>query len=326
VSAPDLHPEELLDKAAAGTLAESERAFFDAHLAQCAVCRFELQARRDFSNFESPGLNVDNLVAQALSGAPVAAPSPSRATARKLARFAVAALVLFVSMASFAAVARATGVWVRIVTALSNPSPVPEAPRPTQREQPREREVIPDEVPEPKEEAAPQSPRPAPPSPAKDVPALFDRAQDRLRQAQGERQAQPSQPPPPAADVPDAGALFARANQARVQGDRPEAVKLYGELLEQFPHTDEAGVVQATLGRLLLDSGDPQRALAQLDAYLQSDDFTLREEVLANRATALSRLNRPRDEVAAWNALLESYPDSIHAARARSRLAELDPR
>lgn len=314
MSAPDLHPEELLDKAAAGTLAEAERAFFDAHLAQCSVCRFELQARKDFQSFESPGLNVDNLVAQALSGAPVVVPS-SGAGVRKFSRFAVVALVLFVSMASFAAVATVTGVWVRIVTVLTAPSPVPEAPRPIQREQPREREVIPEAVPAPEVEVIPPA---LPP----ELPALRPAPSERPRPAQV--QVAPNKPPPPA-DVPDAGSLFARANQARVQGDRPGAVKLYGELLEQFPHADEAQVVQATLGRLLLDSGEPQRALAQLDAYLHSGDFTLREEVLANRATALSRLNRPRDEAAAWNALLDSYPDSIHAARARSRLAELDP-
>ena len=104
------------------------------------------------------------------------------------------------------------------------------------------------------------------------------------------------------------------------------AVKLYGELTRLFPSTDESKLAQATVGRLLLDSGDPQGALVQLDGYLQSGDATLREEVLAARATALSRLNRPRDEAAAWHALLDSYPTSVHAGRAHQRLADLEPR
>lgn len=323
MSAPDLHPEELLDKAAAGTLAGAERAFFDAHLEECAVCRFELSARKDFQDFESPGLNVDNLVAQALSGLPAASPAPKSAAAvRGLSRAAVAAVVLFVSMASFAAVATATGVLPRLLEAIWAPEPVAPAPSPAPRAAPP---PAPEPAPPPAEEApaaaaepqlAPQpTPPPAPSAPVAPAPA---RAQPRAEA--------PALAPPPAAEVPDAGGLFAQATEARVRGDRGGAVKLYGALLEQFPGADEAKMAQATLGRLLLDSGDPQAALLQLDAYLQSGDATLREEVLAARATALSRLNRPRDEAQAWHTLLESYPDSVHGARARARLFDLEAR
>lgn len=46
----DLHPEDLLDKEARGTLSSSEEACLRAHLARCATCRFEREARADFGS------------------------------------------------------------------------------------------------------------------------------------------------------------------------------------------------------------------------------------------------------------------------------------
>lgn len=46
----DLHPDELIDRAARGTLSTDERARLDAHLAGCVACRFEIKARDDFSD------------------------------------------------------------------------------------------------------------------------------------------------------------------------------------------------------------------------------------------------------------------------------------
>jgi len=43
-----LHPEDLLDKVARGTLTEDERERLDAHLAQCSACRMEQLLRADF--------------------------------------------------------------------------------------------------------------------------------------------------------------------------------------------------------------------------------------------------------------------------------------
>jgi hypothetical protein len=331
MSAPDLHPEELLDKAAAGTLTESERVFFDAHLSQCTVCRFELQARRDFQASEAPGLEVDNLVARALSGLPAQKPVLERRGAG-WARFAVSAVVLFTTMASFAAV---TGVLPKIIQALAGTPEVvpPPAPNPV-RPEPVEGRANP---PTTETQAIPEAP---PPEQAAEVapppPVAVPRSQPRASNSApldpstgsglGVNGTSKSPPEPVAADAPDAGALFAMANQARISGDRPGAVKIYGELTRLFPSAEESRLAQATVGRLLLDSGDPQGALVQLDAYLQSGDATLREEVLAARATALSRLNRPRDEAAAWRALLESYPSSVHSGRAHQRLTDLESR
>ena len=44
----DLHPEDLIDKLAAGELTPAERERLNAHISQCRVCRFEIDARGEF--------------------------------------------------------------------------------------------------------------------------------------------------------------------------------------------------------------------------------------------------------------------------------------
>jgi TolA-binding protein len=124
----------------------------------------------------------------------------------------------------------------------------------------------------------------------------------------------------------DAAGLFTQASRARARGDHAEAIRGYRDLIGRYPTAPESRLARATLGRMLLDDGDPAGALAELDAYLREGDSTLREEAMASRAVALGRLGRPADEAAAWSALLDRYPESIHGARARSRLVELGTR
>lgn len=130
----------------------------------------------------------------------------------------------------------------------------------------------------------------------------------------------PINPPRGEASVAE---LFAAANQARLAGDGPLAMARYREVLASWPSTLEAQQTHATLGRMLLDRGNPSSALEQLEAYLASGDGALREEVLSARALALMRLGRVDDEARAWQTLLDQYPGSIHAARGRTRLEAL---
>ena len=52
----------------------------------------------------------------------------------------------------------------------------------------------------------------------------------------------------------------------------------------------------------------------------------LDEESMVGRALALHKLGKRDQERAAWAALLSQHPNSIHAARARQRLSELQRR
>ena len=76
------------------------------------------------------------------------------------------------------------------------------------------------------------------------------------------------------------------------------------------------------LGRMRLEDGDAANALPSFDAYV-SRGGALAAEAMLGRALALEQLGRADEERSAWSALIDAYPDSVHARRARMRLAEL---
>jgi hypothetical protein len=316
MTAPDLHPEELLDKAARGTLSDEERAGLERHLAACAVCRFERTVRADFAAAPMPSLDVESLVTRALSGAATAPPAPLRRRAR--GGVLLAAAVALVGVSSFAAVF--TGALPRLVEAIigkPEPRPAP-APRlaPSAPQTLAPAAVVPS-APEPVEAlpAPVVAAAPSPPaSPARAVPVPMA----------GRVRVEPAPVlPPPVPAAPTAGELFARANEARIRGETLSARGAYADLLALYPTSPEAWVTRATYGRMLLDSGDAGAADEQLSSYLSGPDGTLREEALAAHAIALQRLGRTAEEADAWRLLLRDYPESLHAARAHARLREM---
>jgi TolA-binding protein len=127
------------------------------------------------------------------------------------------------------------------------------------------------------------------------------------------------EPPAP----PSAGALLAAANQARREHRYRAAVRTYRRLQALHPRSREATLSHVSLGRLLLDGlGDARGALAQFDRYLSRRRHrVLDEEARVGRALALMRLGRRDAERRAWRELLEHHPDTLHAHRARARLA-----
>ena len=114
----------------------------------------------------------------------------------------------------------------------------------------------------------------------------------------------------------------ARGWRARA-GDRPEARRLYEALVRRFPASGKAAVARVSLGTLLLEESDPasaRAALAAFDGYLAiTRGGPLREEALVGRARAFARLGDTEGERAAWRALLQEFPGSVHAPLARRR-------
>jgi TolA-binding protein len=319
---PDLHPEELFDKAALGELTAAETAALDAHLAQCAVCRFEHQVAADFAAMPMPSLNIDQLVSNALLAK--SSQSLRRRPARRSGALLAAAVAL-VAMGSFAAVGQWTGALPRLISAMIAPAAAPSLVpvRHSSSNAARGDEAL----------GSPQvSPPPvfeAPP-PAEPMAHPLVRAAPRARTtassppnpvSQAPAQAEPTPALPVAA--PSAADLFAAANRARLSGDRPFAMAKYQQVLRTYPTSAEATLTQATLGKLLLDQGNPAAAVDHLDEYLRTGDQALREDVLGAQAQAFMRLGRVRDERLAWAELLSRYPASVHAARAKARLAAL---
>ena len=318
----DLHPEELFDKVNKGLASSDERARVEAHLASCATCRFERQVRLDFDNEptatlsprgrlgrgeDSSAVDLDQLVANALSGAQAQAEAPLR----RISPVLIAAAVALLGFGSFAAVAQFTGVlpkWLGTETEKDRVTqegpPLTPTLSPLRRE--REEGVPPAPEPEvvapvpvPLPPARPVVKRPAPPAPASELPA--------------------------APAEPDAIAILARATQARVSGETAAAIRDFNLIIERFPGTPEAALSHAALGRLLLDRGDAAGALASFDAYLASKHQLLREDVQGSRAIALQSLGRFDEERAAWEAVLHDYPSGVFAPRARTRLDSLTP-
>ena len=112
MTAPQIHPEDLLDRARQGLLATDQRRLLEKHLSHCSACRFELSlapalyAELDFA----PGDDV--LIARA-SDCAVPWPGYPRPldTGRRFWRTAVL-LVAVMGAAGAAAAAIVNGSWV----------------------------------------------------------------------------------------------------------------------------------------------------------------------------------------------------------------------
>ncbi|MBI5486194.1 MAG: tetratricopeptide repeat protein [Deltaproteobacteria bacterium] len=334
MSRVDLHPEELLHAARNGrTPTAADQARLEEHVAQCDACSFEQAVARDFgAALEREDTGARAAAARAIAGALTdprvkaiaAAGTIGRPAARPLSRgLLVAAIVLGTGIAT------ASGVWFAVsltranapddrrppaadasgtATTVDAPACEPVAP-PVLAPRP----PAPSAVPESPPEAVPEPPPPvasnAPPSPVS--PHV-------LRPP-----APHAPPPPPAGDT--APTIFSRANTARRVGEFGAAVRAYEELRRRYPGSREEVLSRATFGTLLLEVlGQPQRALGLFDSYLaDAPGGTLAEEALVGRAEALGRLGRTAEEQAAWDVLLDRFPDSSRADRARRRLEEL---
>lgn len=309
-----LHPEELFDKAQQGLASPEELARLDAHLAQCVTCRFERQARADFDAVAVGGVNVDDLVARALSGASVVAEPPRR---RRVSGLLIAAAVALMGFGSFAAIGQLTGVLPKLIEQLSSKSREPAPPAPPRAVPPVEVAPPPQVTPEPELVPEPETPK---------TVVIVERTQHpRPHLPVKEPVVEPTPVEPAAAPEPDALQFFTLATRERVRGETSEAIRDFRVVVARFPGTREAALSHAALGRLLLDRGEAASALEAFDSYLATGDQVLREDVQGSRALALQALGREAAERSAWEAVLREYPAGVFAPRARTRLEALSP-
>jgi len=282
----DLHPEELIDRAAQGRLDPGEQATLDRHLAGCSVCAAQVSLAPRFARELAPQARdaaSDDLAIEAAMARMRQSPLARRGVPGWFRWAAAAALLVCGVTAGAAVIKQRLASRAPIVQPLPAPPAVP----------PRIRTVAPAP-----EEAPPQPEIP----PAKAPPPAH-------------------RPAPPVT----AAELFERAEQQRREGRAAGAIATYRRLQSTFPETAEAGLSYALAGQLLLKQGRPGDALAQFDRSLKSDG-AVGEEALAGRATALEQLHRTADAIAAWKQFLARYPGSVYAERARARLGELNER
>jgi len=117
--------------------------------------------------------------------------------------------------------------------------------------------------------------------------------------------------------------LFERGNQARAH-DWLEAETLYTLLLDSYPASREAAVAELTLGKRALAVGRAEDALRWFRRHQQRAGNTLRAEAAWGECQALEQLQRRSELVAAWQQLIERYPETSYAAVARRRLEALE--
>jgi TolA-binding protein len=329
MTAPELHADDLLDKEARGDLSPAEKSRLDRHVEACSVCRFERQVRDDFRlEFETLGQAARKEASQR-SASPSEYRPASGARLPKGRMSSRARLVLLAAAATLVA-GVATAEWETIKRTVFSSYVVDQGQGRTETALPAKDLGVRSGAassPPAEEQAAIEQPSaveaPIPdtaqPSTVRKVPAIPTASQAIVPTLEPA-----SQSSVPAPLMPDT--LFAAANDERQRGAYAEAIRLYRDLSQQFPQSAEAAASHAIVGRLLLDRGDPSGALVQFDEYLHSGMTTLGEEARVGRALALQRLGRSAEEADAWTTLLSVYPQSVHASRARSRLAALGNR
>jgi TolA-binding protein len=162
--------------------------------------------------------------------------------------------------------------------------------------------------------AAPLAPLPVSPSTTESVPTPASADSSRPMPTpinQGRK--------PAAVEPQTSSELFARANEARRNGDVEQAISLYERLAQAYPHSVEAEDAKILRGNLLLSQRSPRAALRQFEDY-RSGALSL--EALWGRAQALRKLESP-DERAVLLELIRDYPASPYAEAAQKRLREL---
>jgi len=294
----DLHPEDLLIRAARGVATLADMTQLERHLAECAVCRVErallIQAGLD----AAPLRDEKRLAARLGRDVTARLASPMARRARRRSALVAASLVAVCVVGVAAAGTLAIGRRAPAADLTRSARPRVEAPAVP---------VVPS--------LAPQTSNSSAESAAASEPPTREIERDPARPGGAAAAGLPS----------SASELFSRANQARRDGKVTEAVRLYRALQDRHAGSGEELVSRVSLGRLLLDRlGDSRGALVQFNSYLASPGGgALREEAMVGRALALGRLGRAEEERAAWQALLGAWPKSMHRTRAQARLAEL---
>jgi hypothetical protein len=317
VSRVDLHPEELLDRARSGTASQEELSRARVHMANCAACRIEQTLLVEIERSTAPQPNDHHVDARLRAFVARAVEERTRAgarlgkrrVARKWATFAFAATLLLTTIGAAGVLLR--GYRQAPAERASDAAIAATVPRPR---------LVPQDLAEPNSQA----------EEAKDPhEKTVDKTND---EAPGTRA--PQRTPRAAVKAERAKAfdgsaaeLFARANLLRRRDEVSEAALVYRDLQRSFPGSAEELLSRVVLGRLLLDRlGDATAALAQFDSYLAAaSQGSLREEALVGRAVALARLGRVTEERNAWNTLLDAFPRSTSASRARARIAAIAP-
>ncbi|MFO0577493.1 MAG: tetratricopeptide repeat protein [Polyangia bacterium] len=181
-------------------------------------------------------------------------------------------------------------------------------------------------APEPRSAPPATAPSPAAPSVAAPEPAAAPPAAAASLEtapAADERAAATRRRPSPPREAAD---LLHQANERRRQQRFPEALRLYQQLLDAHPRSDEAYVARVAAGSLLLDRlHSPQAALKQFKRALRDRPTgPLSEEARLGLCEVQRALKDVPAEKVALREFLARHGDSPARSRIEARLARLE--
>jgi TolA-binding protein len=310
----DLHPEDLIERAETGELSPSERERLALHLEHCPACRLERRTRDDFRRVaDRADPDVHALVASVLRPDRARPRPQGRARLTRLRYALVAAALLGTGLAAAAATLPGIRALWAPPASPETPSSSPATPAASRRDKAGVTDVTAPAAAIPSEASA----HVAAPMPPRATEATAEGPVARLT-----RHASFPTGAVSAASA-DAASLFSKANAARRRGDHEGAATTYRQLLDRYAGSPEAHESRMVVGRMLLDDGDASGALRSFEAYRSGGGGALDEEAVLGEALSLEKLGRVEEERRVWTALVAAYPDSVHADRARARLAEL---
>jgi len=302
-------PQALLGVRRTGQLSSEEAALLEDHLQSCTTCALWESLHDDFAKGGRPQAADEQLIANAVEGAFSARTGRAPRTRRSWTLAAAAGLALAITGGLASA-----GIWIYRATHNTPTAPTAAPDRPTTRKiqsQPRAPEAATPEA-TPAKIAVPVAEQ------LTVAPAARASARERaVHRRVGAAEAQPAETPL------DLATLFASANEARRAGQAERAGELYVELQRRFPESRESLLSLVSYGRILLDRGQPEQALAQFERHIKAaSGGVLVADALYGKARALTALHREADARRCWNELLSRFPDSIYADTARAQLGQ----
>ncbi|MEM9188738.1 MAG: tetratricopeptide repeat protein [Myxococcota bacterium] len=317
----DFHLEALRDRELAGTLDAEGKARLEEHRRSCRACRLEAAVEAEGLAERDDRAMLDRIYATVAAEPEPWAHRPEQrpgSGVRRRVRGGIAAAAILVGAS--AAAAAVPSVRDAVVEVFEPEEMAVEARAPKQAPAATAVERPARDLPEdpPLEEAVPEEAVPEEAVPEEAVP------EEAVPEETVSEETVPWRPERLEPVLLDEAALFEQAREERRAGRIVPAVRLYRELQRRFPGTRRAAVSRISLGELLLGPlGDPAAALREFDAYLaRAPRGRLAEQAIVGRARSLGQLGRSAEERRAWQTLLEHYPDSLHADRARRRLGQ----
>jgi TolA-binding protein len=126
----------------------------------------------------------------------------------------------------------------------------------------------------------------------------------------------------------DKAAFLALAQKEEQKGDAGVAKQLYDEYLRRFPNDPSAPVAALKSGALAADQGRWKDSFASYGwVYKNAPRSDAAPDAMFGMATAMLELDEFRaDAPAVLKEIVEKYPKSPAAAKARAKLAELTPK